>query len=74
LKETNYIGLAPKPAQVGDLICILFGCCTVPIVLRHCEDKKGAVYFQLVGESYMHGIMDEEAVAAGFSEEEFELR
>ncbi|KAN0114446.1 Heterokaryon incompatibility protein (HET) domain containing protein [Hyaloscypha variabilis] len=72
-KKRNYIGLAPKPAQVGDLICILFGC-TVPVVLRRCEDEKGAVYFQLVGESYVHGIMDGEAVAAGFSEEEFELR
>jgi hypothetical protein len=72
-KKRNYIGLAPKPAQVGDLICILFGC-TVPVVLRRCEDEKGAAYFQLVGESYVHGIMDGEAVAAGFSKEEFELR
>lgn len=72
-KNRNYFGLAPMVAQVGDSICILFGC-TVPVVLRRCEDDAGAVYFQLVGESYVHRIMDGEALAAGYPEEEFELR
>jgi hypothetical protein len=69
----SYKGLAPMTAQVGDLICILFGC-TVPVILRRQIDGDGSVYFQLVGESYVHRIMDGEARAAGYTVEEFELR
>ncbi|KAE9379705.1 hypothetical protein N431DRAFT_398153 [Stipitochalara longipes BDJ] len=69
----SYLGLAPMAAQVGDIICILCGC-TVPVVLRRQKDIDGIVYFQLVGECYVHRIMDGEAVAAGYTEVEFELR
>jgi hypothetical protein len=75
--NNNYIGLAPRAAQVGDFICILYGC-TVPVLLRRQEDMNGKEYFQVVGESYVHRMMDGEALAitkaTGIFEENFELR
>jgi hypothetical protein len=34
-----WLGLAPKGAQEGDLICILYGC-SVPVVLRKIEKSQ----------------------------------
>jgi len=53
----GYCGLVPDSAQVGDIVCVLFGC-DVPVVLRELETNK----FSFVGESYIHGIMHGEAV------------
>jgi hypothetical protein len=69
----RYMGLAPVTAEIGDLICVLHGC-SVPVLLRHQTDTGGSSYFQFIGECYVHGIMDGEAVAAGTDKEEFELR
>jgi hypothetical protein len=33
VSETGWVGLVPRWAKPGDLICILFGC-KVPVVLR----------------------------------------
>lgn len=55
--DRGYCGLVPDSAQVGDIVCILFGC-DVPVILRECEANK----FNFVGESYIHGIMNGEAV------------
>ncbi|KAF4447234.1 HET-domain-containing protein [Fusarium austroafricanum] len=35
----SWLGLAPKDAQEGDLICILYGC-SVPVVLRKVEKSQ----------------------------------
>lgn len=62
------MGLAPMAAQIEDIICILYGC-SVPVVLR---PHKGG--FQFVGECYIHGMMDGEAVEQpGYNKEEFGL-
>lgn len=53
--ERNTIGLAPPEAVVGDMICLLWGC-SVPVILRDLGGKK----CKLIGESYMHGIMNGE--------------
>jgi hypothetical protein len=53
----GYLGHVPSGSKIGDKICILFGS-AVPFVLR--EDKDGV--FKLVGECYVHGIMDGEAM------------
>jgi hypothetical protein len=75
--NNNYIGLAPRAAQVGDFLCILYGC-TVPVLLRRQEDIDGKEYFQVIGESYVHRMMDGEALAiikaTRIGEENFELR
>ncbi|PTB38997.1 uncharacterized protein TrAFT101_007024 [Trichoderma asperellum] len=54
----SLFGLAPKEAEEGDLVCILFGC-TVPVILRPIEDLG---LYKLVGEAYVHGVMDGEAM------------
>jgi hypothetical protein len=63
-------------AMADDIICILYGC-SVPVVLRQQKGENGCFY-QLVGEYYVHGMMDggavEYAVIIEINEEEFELR
>ena len=62
------LGLAPYRAKKGDFVCILFGC-SVPILLRRHEDADTREeYFQLIGECYIHGIMEGEALELARSE------
>lgn len=42
--------------QPGDIVCVLFGA-QVPFILRRKDSR-----YQLVGESYVHGIMYGEAI------------
>lgn len=53
----GYLGNVPHGTLVGDKICIVFGS-TVPFLLRECSEG----YFKLVGECYIHGVMDGEAM------------
>lgn len=53
------IGMVPRKARVGDLICILYGS-AVPMVLRKMPSEDT---YQLVGETYVHGIMDGEGLS-----------
>lgn len=53
-------GLVPPKAELGDIICIIFGC-SVPVLLREFH-TYGDSYFEFVGECYVHGYMDGEAV------------
>ncbi len=63
------IGLVPRSAAAGDVICVLYGG-RVPYVLRPCKDE-----YTLIGESYIHGLMDGEAMDLGqFESREFALR
>ncbi|KAF8866367.1 hypothetical protein BDZ45DRAFT_579097 [Acephala macrosclerotiorum] len=52
---SGYIGSVPHESQIGDMICIFEGG-KVPFVVRN---KSGGGQ-QLVGECYIHGIMDGE--------------
>jgi hypothetical protein len=54
--EGGYIGLVPHDARVGDRICIAVGART-PYALR--AQDQDYVY---IGESYIHGLMDAEAL------------
>lgn len=51
----GYIGLTHALSQAGDCICLLNGC-VVPVILR-----RRASRFTVVGEAYVHGIMNGEA-------------
>lgn len=54
-------GLTPKESKEGDIICVLFGC-SVPVVLR--QHGKGTLNtFHMIGECFVYGIMDGEAVS-----------
>ncbi|KAI3340008.1 heterokaryon incompatibility protein-domain-containing protein [Ustulina deusta] len=50
-------GLAPQGCKVSDLVCILLGC-SVPVILSR---DRGSLY-KIVGEAYVHGMMDGEAM------------
>ena len=47
------LGLAPSEARAGDVVCFL-GNSSTPFVLR----PRGS-YFELIGESYMHGFVEQ---------------
>lgn len=50
-------GLCPPGTKLGDTVCILFGC-SVPVIFRLASDG----HVMLLGEAYVHGKMDGEAV------------
>jgi hypothetical protein len=65
----GYLGIGENPLQTGDIVCVLFGA-GVPMILR----LIGGSY-RVVGECYLHGIMEGEALAEGLSQRQwFELR
>ncbi|PSN58620.1 hypothetical protein BS50DRAFT_474289, partial [Corynespora cassiicola Philippines] len=53
--RTGYLGLAPEAILRGDFVVILLGCRYL-IVLRPRNDNL----YHVVGECYIHGIMDGE--------------
>jgi hypothetical protein len=61
----KYIGLVPQETQEGDAVAIFMGAST-PHILRASKDvgshsgSAGAIAYQLVGETYIHGGMDGE--------------
>jgi hypothetical protein len=56
-------GLGPPKTKVNDIVCILFGC-SVPCILREHRLEDGGMYYEFIGESYIYGKMDGEAVTA----------
>jgi hypothetical protein len=56
VSEKGYIGLVPRCAQQGDMICVLFGC-SFPVIIRKWND-----HHVFIGDSYVHGIMDGQAI------------
>jgi hypothetical protein len=55
--DSGHIGIVPQHAAVGDELVVLLGC-TMPLVLRRVGESNHA----LIGESYVHGVMDGEAM------------
>jgi hypothetical protein len=58
LSHNGYIGLAPSLTSTGDLICVLYGC-HAPVILR---PSDGSQHYTLIGDAYVHGLMDGEAL------------
>jgi hypothetical protein len=54
----NLFGLGPDGLQNGDAVAVLYGC-SVPVILRPVENR---MHYKLVGECYIHGLMDGQAV------------
>ncbi|KAH6651000.1 heterokaryon incompatibility protein-domain-containing protein [Chaetomium tenue] len=54
-------GLGPAAAREGDVVAVLFGG-VVPFVLRPCEGEDGVRFWRLVGECFVPGLMQGEAV------------
>jgi hypothetical protein len=69
--KRGYVGIVPDLAQVGDIVAIMKGGC-VPFLLKRGETRPGAV--RLVGECYIHGIMDGQGIwLPGVVERRFRL-
>ncbi|RFU27869.1 hypothetical protein B7463_g8459, partial [Scytalidium lignicola] len=61
-KSDSHFGLGSSDIKNGDLVCIFFGC-SVPVVVRRIiEDGKDTPFYQFIGECYVHGMMDGEAI------------
>ena len=54
--EMGYMGLGPAQLTIGDHICVFYGG-NIPVVLRQDEEE-----FVLLGQAYVHGIMDGEVM------------
>ena len=60
--ELSYhFSTAPSRAKVGDLIVILLGG-RVPVVLSPVNEADPRCGFRLIGEAYLHGMMDGEVL------------
>jgi hypothetical protein len=71
--EKILVGLGLSKTKEGDMIVILYGC-SVPVILRPVHNPmKEAQDYEFIGEAYIHGKMDGEAIDAGFEEREFRL-
>ena len=61
-QEHSFIGLAPGETQKGDVVAILYGC-SVPVILRQISDTKNQeVEYKMIGECYIDGMMDGQAL------------
>lgn len=68
MTEGSTPGLGYPEAQAGDEVYVLLGC-DVPYLLRRCDEKASLEgidgelsSFQVIGNCYLHGIMDGEAL------------
>ena len=60
--ELSYhLGIAPSRTETGDLIVILLGC-RVPVVLSPVNKDDYRCGFRLIGEAYLHGMMNGEVL------------
>jgi hypothetical protein len=55
ITQSGYIALVPDFAKINDTICVFLGA-SVPYVIR--ESSEEGKSWQLVGETYVHGVMD----------------
>jgi hypothetical protein len=68
--DANQLGWLPADAKPGDCVCLLYGG-RVLYLLRPDDDKT----YRLIGECYLHGLMDGEAVdLPGIDPEDFRIR
>ncbi|KAK5662100.1 hypothetical protein OQA88_8005 [Cercophora sp. LCS_1] len=79
--DQGKFGIGPSDLRPGDLICVFRGC-EVPFIVRTTNNttetgkwlwKKQVLHCTLVGEAYIHGIMDGEALDSG-TKTEFHIR
>jgi hypothetical protein len=72
--KKGYVSMVPHVSKTKDKICLVYGV-DVPCILRAVEEKNGTTVtekHEFVGDAYVHGIMDGEALGRG-NEREFIL-
>ncbi|KAJ4986746.1 heterokaryon incompatibility protein [Stagonosporopsis vannaccii] len=63
ITKTGFIGIGPSQTRSGDKVWILNGGNTPFIMRKIDEEKEGCPQLALVGDAYLHGVMDGEAMA-----------
>lgn len=66
--QQQYFGLGPANTRKDDILCVLFGC-SVSCVLRPVVSSQEGDHFKFIGEAYIYGLMDGEAVSLLSAEE-----
>jgi len=67
IKEKAFLyGTGPRAIEKDDIVCLLFGC-SVPVIMRRRDPAALQSRVTLVGECYVHGIMEGEWFAEGVS-------
>jgi hypothetical protein len=69
--STGYIGVGRQDSKQGDQVCVLYGV-SVQLTLRPVLGRRNR--FEVVGEAWVHGIMDGEFLATDPLEETFALQ
>ena len=59
--KTGYICLGPEKCQKGDAVIILFGG-DIPYIVRPAVPRQSKECFTFLGDAYVHGIMDGQAL------------
>ena len=63
--ERGYVGMALDTVEQGDAVAVILGC-SMPMVLRkQAGQTSGNVRWRIIGECYVHGIMNGEAMGLG---------
>ena len=62
--KEGYIGLAPQAVETGDRVCAILGC-QLPMLLRSEGDER----YVVIGDCYIHGLMNGEALLGQLSQE-----
>lgn len=70
--KRGHIGWVPGNARKGDRIVVVFGA-SVPLIVRPVERDVGGRCFQLIGEAYVHGLMNGEGLRLGVDAEQIRL-
>lgn len=73
--ERGFVGMVLETVEREDIIAVLLGC-SMPMVLRRAEippNDEGGTRWQVVGEYYLHGIMDGEALDWGLESQDILL-
>lgn len=68
--KRGFIGTVPRLAKKGDVVCVLYGGQT-PFILRPSESRPGL--YRLIGDTYVHGLMQGEALSMDLKETKFEI-
>lgn len=68
VSQQGYLGVGPMTTLQGDVSAIMFGM-NIPLVLR----PVGGDHYQIVGEAYVHGIMDGEVMKDSHAVQEFKI-
>ena len=70
--KKGYVGIAPEGVETKDLIAVLQGC-SMPMVLRKVEAVFENTTYKVIGECYVHGIMNGEALKWGLEVQDLVL-